>query len=134
MRVSLTLTEMGGGLEVNLRLKREQKRRRGEDRRPSAIDANRTSWHAQTVWADIVGVGKVPPHFVNTCSNRDSAREGEQDGRDGSPHWQLEGEGETRDQKFAWVSYLSQAHTVEPQERRKCSLFLSDKSVGVSTI
>jgi hypothetical protein len=69
----------------------EHKRRRGRNRRPSAIDANRTSWHTQTVWAYVVGVGEVPPHFVNTCGDRDSAREGEQDGRDGSSHCQRGG-------------------------------------------
>ena len=49
----------------------------GENRRPSAIDANRASWHTQAVWANVVGVGEVPPHFVNARSDGHGAGEGE---------------------------------------------------------
>jgi len=73
-----------------------------ENRRPSVVDADCTSWHTQTVRADVVSVGEVPPHFVDTCSDREGAREGEQDGRDGSSHCQRRGGGTKNQKEAAW--------------------------------
>jgi len=66
----------------------EEAERKDGNPRPSTVDTNCTSWHAQTIWADVVRVGEVPPHFVNTCGDSDSAGEGEQEGREGSSHCQ----------------------------------------------
>ena len=103
MRVSFALTEIGGGLENYIRTERE--REGGENRRPSPVDANGASWHVQTIRADVVGVGEVPPHFMNTCSDGESAREGEQDRRDSSSHCQ-KGRGDQKHGKVAWEPYL----------------------------
>lgn len=82
----MTLTEIGGGLEVYVRMERKRKER--EDQRPRPVDAYCTPWDAQAVWANVVGIGEVPPHFMDTCSDREGAREGEEDGRSGGSHCQ----------------------------------------------
>ena len=61
-------------------------KREKKNLRPGAIHADCTPWYTQTVWADVVGIGEVPPDFVNASSNRESAREGEQNWGGGSSH------------------------------------------------
>ena len=52
---------------------------------------------------------------MNTCSDRDSAREGEQDGRDNSSHCQGEG-GETRNHEEAALRVLFMTEQAKHRE------------------
>ena len=94
----MALIEIGGGLDVYIRIESEEKSEKNG--RPGAIDANCTPWHIQTIWADVIGVGEVPPNFMKTSGDRKGAREGEQEWKDGSSHrWWGKRELESREKR-----------------------------------
>lgn len=90
----------------NLHKNGRQKRQR-KNRRPGAVYANCTPWYTQTIWADVVGVGEVPPYFVNARNDRESAREGEKNWGDGRSHSRGKGE-EPETAKSGIVAFIYQ--------------------------
>ena len=106
--MSLALTEIGGGLQIYVRIESDDKVEKNG--RPGAVYANCTPWHIQTIWADVVGVGEVPPDFVNTCSDRNGAREGEEEERNGSSHCRY-GRREKSAKRAAWCHlFITRVH------------------------